>query len=206
MVQILKPERRERLFAAAEEVFAKRGYTGATIAEIARAAGVSAANVYLYFENKDALFYAVFSDEFAATFLRLLKKRVAGLAQAKDLTALDADAEGDAQQLLRFWVEHRLKVVTILDRAQGSRHEGFRQLFVDELMRPTLAKLRVDAEGKRLDAQQRFVLEQIFDNTVQMIVAILEHHSDESEIRDAIAAFWSYQLAGMAGFAKWVTS
>src|SRR5689334_10687675 len=100
MVQILKPERRERLFTAAEEVFAKRGYTGATMAEIARAAGVSAANVYLYFENKDALFYAVFSDEFAATFLRLLKKRVAGLAQAKDLTALDADAEGDAQQLL----------------------------------------------------------------------------------------------------------
>jgi AcrR family transcriptional regulator len=206
MVQTLKPERRERLIAAAEEVFARRGYAGATIAEIARAAGVSAANVYLYFENKDALFYEVFSDEFTATFLRLLKKRVAGLVRVKELTALDAEAEGDAQQLLRFWIDNRLKVVTILDRAHGSRHEGFRALFVAELMRPTLAKMRADAAGKRLDPRVRFVLERIFDNTVQMIVSILQQHAEEADIRAAISAFWSYQLAGMSGFTKRVTT
>ena len=191
--------------AAAEEVFARRGYAGATIAEIARAASVSATNVYLYFENKDALFYEVCSEELTATFLRLLKKRVAGLARVKDLTALDAESEGDAQELLRFWIENRLKVVTILDRAHGSRHEGFRALFVAELMRPTLAKLRADAGGKRLDARARFVIERIFDNTAQMIVAILEEYSEEADIRAAISDFWSYQLAGLSGFTKRVT-
>lgn len=206
MAQRLKSERKERLLAAAAEVFAKHGYTGATMAEIARAAEVGTANVYLYFENKDALFYEVVSDEFADKFLRLLKKRVAALVRAEDLTALDQDGDGDAQQLLRFWIDNRLKVVTILDRAKGSRHEAFRALFVDELLRPTITKVRAESDGKRLDAQARFVLERIFDNTVQMLVSILEKHSDAAEIRAAISAFWSYQLAGLAGFTKWVTA
>ena len=50
----------------------------------------------------------------------------------------------------------------------------------------------------------RFVLERIFDGTRRTIVAILEQHEDEAEIRAAFAAFWSFQLAGLAGFTQGV--
>jgi AcrR family transcriptional regulator len=205
MVQTLKPETRARVLAAAEQAFAEAGYEGATVAGIAERAGVSTGNVYRYFENKDALFYEVLPDAFPATFLRLVRRRVRALARAEDLTALDASARNEAEELLRFWIEHRLKVVTLLDRAKGSRHQVFAAELVRALMRPTLAKLRAE-RGARLTASTRFVLEQIFRNTVRTIVAILETHEDEAAIRDAFQGFWSYQLAGLAGFTRWVAT
>lgn len=205
MVQTRKPETHARVLAAAEQAFAEAGYEGATVAGIAERAGVSTGNVYRYFENKDALFYEVLPDEFPATFLRLVRRRVRALARAEDLTALDEAARREAEELLRFWIEHRLKVVILLDRAKGSRHQAFAAEFVRTLMRPTLAKLRVE-KGAPLTASTRFVLEQIFRNTVRTIVAILEAHEDEASIRNAFEGFWSYQLAGLAGFRRWVTT
>lgn len=206
MARQLNEQVRERVFRAAEEVFAESGYQGATMAAIATRAGVSTGNIYRYFEHKDALFYAALPDEFAAQFLRLTRRRVQALVRAPAPTELDAGAEERGEELLRFWIEHRLKVITLLDRAQGSRHEGFAEAFVRELMRPSLAKLRKDAQQRRVSPIARFVLQTIFRNTVRTIVSILESHADEAQIRKAFQGFWSYQLAGLSGFAKWVQS
>jgi AcrR family transcriptional regulator len=48
--------RREQILAAAEDVFARRGYRGATTKEIAAAADVSEGTLYNYFANKRDLF------------------------------------------------------------------------------------------------------------------------------------------------------
>src|SRR5690242_16936455 len=53
---------RERLLAAAEKVFADKGYEGARITEIAEAAGCSVGAVYFRFKDKDALFQAIAED------------------------------------------------------------------------------------------------------------------------------------------------
>ena len=53
-------ERTKALIAdAAASVFAKKGYHGATVEEIAREAGYSPAAIYKYFKNKDAIFQEV---------------------------------------------------------------------------------------------------------------------------------------------------
>ena len=51
--------RRQGLLETAEEVFAERGFAGATMAEIASRAGYSAGNLYNVFDGKDALFAEV---------------------------------------------------------------------------------------------------------------------------------------------------
>jgi AcrR family transcriptional regulator len=48
-------ERRERILAAATEVFAEHGYTGASVGEIARRAGVVASVIYDHFGSKREL-------------------------------------------------------------------------------------------------------------------------------------------------------
>jgi AcrR family transcriptional regulator len=53
---------RERLLAAAEKVFADKGYEGTRISEIADAAGCSVGAVYFRFKDKDALFQAIAED------------------------------------------------------------------------------------------------------------------------------------------------
>src|SRR5581483_2697008 len=50
---------RDQLFAAAQDVFAARGYEGARIADIARAAGCSVGAIYQRFRDKESLFNAI---------------------------------------------------------------------------------------------------------------------------------------------------
>jgi AcrR family transcriptional regulator len=54
-----RQETREQLLAAAERVFAGRGYHGASVAEIADAAGYTIGALYSNFSGKEALFLAL---------------------------------------------------------------------------------------------------------------------------------------------------
>jgi AcrR family transcriptional regulator len=52
-------ETRAKILAAAERVFAEKGYDGARLQDIAEAAGCSVGAVYFRFKDKDALFFAI---------------------------------------------------------------------------------------------------------------------------------------------------
>jgi TetR/AcrR family transcriptional regulator, fatty acid metabolism regulator protein len=53
-------EKRDAILRAATEVFARRGYFQSQVADVARAAGVAAGTVYLYFRSKDDLLVSIF--------------------------------------------------------------------------------------------------------------------------------------------------
>ena len=92
--------RREALLEAAEQVFAERGFAGATMAEIGSRAGYSAANLYNVFENKEALFSEVLSVS-ATQVLDFTRK--AGKNGASFEHSLDQLIDA----ILSFVVDHR---------------------------------------------------------------------------------------------------
>ncbi|MFO7984459.1 MAG: TetR/AcrR family transcriptional regulator [Desulfatiglandaceae bacterium] len=51
--------RKEQILKAAEKVFAKNGFHGATISEVAREAGLSDATIYEYFSTKEELLFSI---------------------------------------------------------------------------------------------------------------------------------------------------
>ena len=53
-------DKREAILRAATDVFADRGFFNAQVADVARAAGVAAGTVYLYFRGKDDLLVSIF--------------------------------------------------------------------------------------------------------------------------------------------------
>lgn len=53
-------DKREAILRAATDVFAGRGFFNAQVADVARAAGVAAGTVYLYFRGKDDLLVSIF--------------------------------------------------------------------------------------------------------------------------------------------------
>lgn len=53
-------DKREAILKAATRVFARNGYFQSQVADIARAAGVAAGTVYLYFRSKDDLLVSLF--------------------------------------------------------------------------------------------------------------------------------------------------
>ena len=55
-----KQAKRAVITQAAAEVFASKGFQGASVDDIAAAAGVSKGSLYSYFKNKEELFYATF--------------------------------------------------------------------------------------------------------------------------------------------------
>jgi len=57
-----KQDKRARILEAAVKVFAGHGFFNATIAQIAREAGVADGTIYLYFKSKDELLLSLFED------------------------------------------------------------------------------------------------------------------------------------------------
>jgi TetR/AcrR family fatty acid metabolism transcriptional regulator len=53
-------DKREAILRAATDVFAGRGFFNAQVADVARAAGIAAGTVYLYFRGKDDLLVSIF--------------------------------------------------------------------------------------------------------------------------------------------------
>jgi AcrR family transcriptional regulator len=59
--RVLKREAKKmRIIEAAARVFARRGYSGTVMADIAEESGIGKGTLYEYFKSKEALFFAVF--------------------------------------------------------------------------------------------------------------------------------------------------
>lgn len=70
------PDKREAILRAATHVFARNGYAGSKVADIARHAGVADGTVYLYFKNKEDVLHSIF-DRHAGSALDEVRKQLA---------------------------------------------------------------------------------------------------------------------------------
>jgi TetR/AcrR family transcriptional regulator, mexJK operon transcriptional repressor len=61
-------DRRTQILDAAQEVFAEKSFTGASIKDLARAAGVSPGLLYWYFKDKTDLFTCLLSERITTGF------------------------------------------------------------------------------------------------------------------------------------------
>lgn len=56
-------ERRDVILDAAIQVFGEKGFDGASVADIAEAAGLGKGTMYLYFESKEDIFSAILAEQ-----------------------------------------------------------------------------------------------------------------------------------------------
>lgn len=200
MAQVLKTEMRRRIEAAALRQFADHGYAGASIASIAAEAGTAPANVYRYVTDKPALFAAVIPPEVRDRHVELLDARIAGLSDDASRSGSTEAVGGPATELLDWWIEHRLQVVVLLDRAEGTPYADEPAAFVRHL-----TEHAVRAIGEPVGDVHRRLLSIVFDNTRRAIAAILHSSADPGELRQLIAGFWCYQLPGLDGLMDWMS-
>ena len=195
MVQVLKPAVRARIQDAALRCFATDGYPGTSMAAVAAAAHTASANVYRYYASKQELFNAVVPQNLADRHDKLLDTRVAALTQEA------ANAQAAAAELLAFWLDHRLAMVVLLDRAEGTHFAHYPPAFVQRLVGHAEQALN----GRPSPAQYE-ILKLVFDNTRRAIARILATGTDREETAALITAFWSYQLPGLNGLTAFINS
>lgn len=88
MTRLPRAQRREQLIESARSVFASRGYSGATTAELARTAGVTEPILYRHFNSKKELFIAVIQHAGAQTIEQWNRQLRAGRSAAQRLRRL----------------------------------------------------------------------------------------------------------------------
>ena len=119
-------ERRARILAAAQEVFAQRGYHGSSLDDIAKASGTSKALIYEHFDSKRALHETLITEHAEVLFDRFQANAAAG-ATGEERLRSGVDA-------FFGWVEER--------------HEAWRALFrdaADPELAPVIDRLQAQA-------------------------------------------------------------
>ena len=111
--------RRRQIIDAAEKVFAAKGFSGATIENIAEQAELSPATLYLYFKNKDELY--------ASLNLKFLKVFIERIEDIRSQNELDPEEKVKALErvLYELYDYDPLNVINVL-RFQSS--EALRNL------------------------------------------------------------------------------
>jgi TetR/AcrR family fatty acid metabolism transcriptional regulator len=133
--------KRDTILRAAIDVFAERGYFHAQVADVARAAGVAAGTVYLYFRSKDDLLISIFERG-----MREL------LAEGR---ALVADAPDPAERLRRLARLHLARLgrdrnLAIVFQVELRQSTKFMERFSSTLLRDYLGLMRdAIADGQR---------------------------------------------------------
>jgi TetR/AcrR family transcriptional regulator, fatty acid metabolism regulator protein len=133
--------KRDAILRAAIDVFAERGFFSAQVADIARAAGVAAGTVYLYFKCKDDLLVSIF-DRSMREGLALGRAAVADLHDPRE--RLRRLARG---HLARLGGDRNLAIVFQVELRQSTK---FMERFSSTLLRDYLGLIRdAIADGQR---------------------------------------------------------
>src|SRR5262245_47623636 len=108
-------DKRRRILEAAVRVFARKGYYGARVSEIARKAGVADGTIYLYFKNKEDVLVALFDEVMAEHLER-------GKAELRAAKGAAARLQAVAEHHLRLFGDNPdLAVVFQVELRQSTR-------------------------------------------------------------------------------------
>jgi len=102
------PDKRRQILRGAWQVFLEQGFDAASMNAVCKAAGVSKGTIYVYFEHKEDLFFALVED-MRARFFRGISEPLAGPGCTED--RLRSYATGLARQLTSEEVVRAQRIV-----------------------------------------------------------------------------------------------
>ncbi len=128
---------RQLLIDIARLQFAKRGFDGTTMNDIAEASGKGRRTLYTYFKSKDEIYSAVINGELqriSATFLAVARKQLAPL-----------------EKLVELMFAHLSLMKDVVERNGNLRAEFFRNIWQVERVRKKYDKKERDIFAKTLE-------------------------------------------------------
>jgi TetR/AcrR family fatty acid metabolism transcriptional regulator len=135
-----RPDKRDAILRAAIDTFAARGFFTAQVADVARAAGVAAGTVYLYFKGKDDLLISIFE--------RTMKEAI---AEGRNTVSGLADPADRLQEIAKLHLGRlgRDRALAIVFQIELRQSTKFMERFSATQLREYLGIIRdVIAEGQ----------------------------------------------------------
>lgn len=164
--------KQQLILAVAKKLFATNGYFGTTIDEIAQEADIGKGTVYNYFQNKEQLFYTIFSQ--------INQPFVADL---KTLQASDLDCEEKIREVILafahyYLTNHDILIIVIEEMKALSFMKKDALTSREMLVKKTLCQLNKLKE----EDYGRYLLE--VQNTFDVLQAILQEALDKKFLRN----------------------
>ena len=176
-MQVLKEEVRERILAAAVQVFYEKDFRSAKLQDIARLADVSVSLLYAYFNNKERLFEVVVSSA-PFDFNRIAREEESIIANTPS-ERYQIAAEGP---LLNMLAHHKLLVI-LIDKSQGTAYEHAKDDFVESIERHIRYMVNERASLRYPD----LLAHVLASNFVESLMEVARHYSSENEAREMLA-------------------
>ena len=176
-------ERRHTILRAAIDVFARKGYHGCRIADVAREAGVAYGLVYHYFKNKDELLETVAATGWSGFVTRLR-------AVAEDETSsIEQKVHGIAEVAFEAYrVDPRAVKVLILEIARspaGGHVVTRQQAFLDTIRMAADMFARAQAAGQLREELDPMLCASLLVGSIEMgltafVSGLMEDRSPEA--------------------------
>ncbi len=132
-------ERGEQILNAALEVFCQKGFSAATIPDIAEQAGVAAGTIYIYYQSKRELFIAVIEKLMVSPVLAIFQN-----SPGKDFPVTLETALRNRLELLQSDVMNQLPALI----SEIQRDPELKKLFFEKLIKPFLDQMEIFFKGR----------------------------------------------------------
>ena len=203
MAQFKKDEIKQKIDQAALEVFAKKGYKEAKIADIAEKSGLSVGNIYRYYGGKDDLFYSVLPDTFIIEVKTLLKRKIEESSSKQiKLREIKEVMSKEDEAFFLFLFENKERIL-MLFRDERQTYENIRK----ELIEYCIATIKAcytsrDVLEKLNEIEYYFILNCIYENLLLMLLGVLERGKSFGEVKQLVSVMNQYHLLGVSGLFK----
>ena len=189
----------KRIREAALEEFLEKGFLGASLRQIVKAAGVTTGAFYGYFSSKEALFAALVEPHATALMGRFMEAQTAfaELPEEEQPEYMEEASGQCVKWMVEYICQHRQPVKLLLCRAEGTSYERFVHNMVEQEVDYTLRYMDVLRRlGRDVPKLNRSLCHIIASSMFNGLFEIVIHDMPQEQAMRDVEQFRSFYTGG----------
>jgi AcrR family transcriptional regulator len=191
-MQVLKDEMRKRIYEAATKEFAAKGFSKASMRNIAADAGMTVGNLYRYFKDKEALFYSIIGPAYES-LMELVNVSIELADQNFDTSFF----EYLSKQIIKICGEHKTELLILFEGSGGTRYENAKEEMIVVSEDFLKGKLKKKLEEKGTIIEDEYLFRVIAVGFVEGMNMIARNYTDFDKLQQVADQFISFYFKGV---------
>ena len=197
MAQVKKSEIRQSIANAAIDTFLEKGYLDTKMKNIADKANMSVGNIYIYFKNKEDLFYTVLPEYFADAFKNYNSNVFPTLTIAFFNNEQNLEDYLPNHRNVDRLIANRKRVLILLRCSKGTKYENLKEELLENIIQREKGYLQeYGFEDNCRTTQNYKVIRMVFNNMFNMLLDSLDGDMTLEERRNVVRFTFKYSLDG----------
>lgn len=189
----------KNILNTARKHFLKDGFSGASLRNIAKDAGLTTGAFYKYYPTKEALFDAL-TDPYIEHIYQIYDRVVEDFEKlsAKEQTSNMSDTSGDGMdQMIDYIYEHYDNFRLLLKCGDSGKFETFIHNMVDREMRSSLEYVKkMKEDGIQIPIVGESLMHMIYTGFFSSIFQIIEHDIDKETAKRNVHKLREFNTGG----------